>query len=202
LNRVVVIVVLALIVAGCGPKYKLVKQRQAPPDSQTASDCMRECRIQNNTCTYRCSSERGVCLEEQKQRAVADWPNKLELFNAEMQTYHAEKSLYEQETRRINAQKNSLVSTFNTYKYKCQNSIFNRAAYCSQAETARLQLLSVLAENPKEPRKPKKWSLDKLTAEYQESCPQECSCEKSFDTCFESCGGTIETKRICVSGCE
>jgi hypothetical protein len=200
--RIFFIVVMGLALTGCGPKYKLVKQRQAPLNSQMVSACMQECRIQNNSCTNNCSSELKDCLNEQKQKAVADWPGKLELHNSQMQTYYAEKSLYDQHEANVNARRSSLMNTFNTYKYKCQNAVFNRASYCGKAEAARLQLLSALTDNAQEPKKPKKLSLQKLTSEYQQVCSRDCGCEQSFDTCFESCGGTIQTKRICVSGCE
>lgn len=201
MNRSIFIVALALGLFGCGPKYELVKQRQAPV-GEAAANCMKECRIENSTCSSNCAAQSNICMDEQKIRATADWPHKLELFNVEMEAYHAQKSSYDQQKTKNQAEINTLTNTFNTYKYKCKSAVFNRSAYCAQAETARLQLLSALSDTPKEPKKPKKLSLAQLTSEYQESCSQECGCESTFDMCFQTCGGTVETKRVCVSGCE
>lgn len=202
MKGVFVSVVLVLLLTGCGPKYELVNQRKSPIGDPIAAECMQQCRTKNDSCARSCSSEKNACLTEQKERAANDWPAKSELFAAETQTYYAEKALYDQESRRISAEQKSLTRTFNDYKYKCKTSVFNRATYCSRAETTRLQLLALLSEGSDEPKKPKKKSLSGLTKEYQKLCDQPCGCEESFEICFQSCGGTIETKRICVSGCE
>lgn len=200
--RVALLTILMLILTGCGSKYQLVKQRHAPPINASSSACLQECRRQNSACTNNCSSRFNACLDEQKQRAEADWPNQLELYNAQLQTYYAEKSLYDQETAKVDAQKNFLIKKHNMYKRKCHNSEFNSAVYCKEAESARLRLRSLASDYPDKPQKPTKRSLRQLTSEYQRRCSQECGCEKLFDICFESCGGTIETKRICISGCD
>ena len=55
--------------------------------------------------------------------------------------------------------------------------------------------------HPQRPIKPYKPRLQDEIAHAQKLCSLDCKCKDRYNLCYVSCGGTIDTRKICIENC-
>ncbi len=196
----ITITVTLIFLSACSPKYKLVQQKIPPEITTSSSQCLAQCETQMSTCKNSCQTQHSMCLAEQAEFAKQQYPKQLEIDTAALEAYYAKLSLYESQQRGYDAQSALYLKQAHEYKHLCKTALFNRASHCANAKAANYQYSTL--SRPTAPKKPNKTTLEELTISSQEQCNKKCGCEQSYERCFISCGGKIETKRICVSNCD
>ena len=116
-------------------------------------------------------------------------------YEAEMNRYDGEVDSWDRKHIRVEQQ-------FNTYRELCDHKKDRNTYECRRAREADNELTSLEAIEPILPNRPDKPILSKEIKRAQKSCSNKCGCQKEYDNCFVSCGGTLDYKKFCVENCK
>ena len=191
----------ALFFTACSPKY-VIKTLYTQPTTNQGKTCVQECNVKRETCQIHCNQKRDNCLAQAKKRAKANFPSILDEYDHLMHQYEAEMNRYEGEIASWDRKHLRLEQQFQTYRGLCDKKKDKKSYECRRAREVDRELDSVDAIEPTAPPRPNKPFLEEEIKIAQKSCSSNCGCQKEYDNCFVSCGGTLDYKKFCVENCK
>ena len=210
LSVVVIMPAILLLIVACGPKY-VTKTDYFPPGGEAGLACVSNCQNLQQSCQQDCQSSRKLCQDEAWSDAQLTLPTALEIYAVELQHYDRQSAIYHRNLKAYSRLKTDLLQDKSRAQARCESRNLLR---CDRAEDIDDMLDDLKREyyggayNKDAPlyAKPDKPSKPTLQSEadmlMSQRCQQACSCEEGFKQCYRQCGGSIETRKVCVSNCK
>ena len=191
----------ALLFTACSPKYE-IKTLYTQPTTNQGKSCVQTCNLKRETCQTHCNQKRDSCLDEAKKHAKKNFSSIMDEYEEIMHQYEAEVNRYEGEIASWDRKHLRLEQQFQTYRELCNSKKDRKSYECRRASEVDKELESIEAIEPTSPPRPNKPQLQEEIKIAQKSCSNRCGCQKEYDTCFVSCGGTLDYKKFCVENCK
>ena len=192
---------IALLFTACSPKYEIKTNYNPPTDAQGRA-CIQECDVKRQTCQVHCNEKRDHCLAEAKERAKKAFPQIEAEYSAIMEEYASLMDRYEGEIASWDREHARLEQQFRTYRGLCDSKKDRKAYECRRAHEIDDDLEAMNAIEPSAPARPNRPILAEEIKEAQKSCSNKCGCQKSYDSCFVSCGGKLSHEKFCIENCK
>jgi hypothetical protein len=199
--KYLLIALASLLITACSPKY-IVKTLYIQPSTEDGKSCVKECSVKQETCQIHCNQKRDNCLKKTKQEVKAIFPSilneydhEIKQYQAELHRYNRKMALWEMKYKRSEEQKR-------IYRKLCNKRQDKRGYECRLVKKAEEEIDELESSEPEKPTRPKKPSLSEEIEIAQKSCSNECGCQKKYDNCFISCGGTLNYKKFCIKNCK
>jgi len=199
--RYLLICIMALFYTACSPKYE-IKTLYTQPNTPQGKVCVKECNVKRETCQIHCNQKYNSCLEEAKKHAKENFPSVMDEYKDVMQQYKNEINHYEREIASWDRNHIRLEQQFQTYRELCNTKKDRKNYECRRAKEIENDLDSMKAIEPQAPSLPKKPLLSEEVKKAQKTCSNKCGCQKEYDNCFVSCGGTLDYKKFCIENCK
>ena len=199
--KYIVLGLTALFFTACSPKYE-IKTLYTQPTTNQGQVCVQECNVKRTTCQIHCNQKRDTCLEQAKERATRSFPSLLNEYDHIMQQYEAEMNRYDGEIHSWDRKHLRLEQQFQTYRGLCDNKKDRNSYECRRTKEVKNELKAMDNIEPTPPPRPNKPLLSEEIKRTQKSCSNKCGCQKEYDNCFVSCGGTLDYKKFCIENCK
>ena len=190
-----------LLLNACSPRYE-IKTIYTQPTTAQGKVCLKECNVKRETCQTHCNQKRDRCLERAKERAKENFPLVMDKYDNIMHQYEAEMNRYDGEISSWDREHLRLEQQFQTYRGLCNSKKDRKSYECRRASEVDDKLHSMKSTEPTPPTRPNKPLLHEEIKKAQKSCSNKCGCQKEYDNCFISCGGTLDYKKFCVENCK
>ena len=193
------LVTFLLVMTACSPRYE-IKTHYTMPQDIMGQQGVKNCLAEKKVCQTRCDQREERCLATAEKSARDEFHNLSKVYREQLHQYNYEMDRYSDTMRDLEYQENRLQSDVNHYGQKCRT---DKNSYeCRQLNDVKHSLHRLRDREPKEPLRPSKPSLSREIHEAQKSCANECGCDKAYDTCFSSCGGTVRYEKFCIENCK
>ena len=199
--KTTIIALTALLFIACSPKYE-IKTLYNQPTTKQGKVCVQECNVKRETCQIHCNQKRDNCLAQAKLRAKDTFSSLMNEYEHLMRGYEVEMNRYDGEVASWDRRHIKLEQQSQTYRELCDHKKDGNAYECRRAREADNELTSLEAIEPILPNRPNEPILSKEIKKAQKSCSNKCGCQKEYDNCFVSCGGTLDYKKFCVENCK
>ena len=179
-----VLLLIALFLSACAPKYRTTYSYIAPESSQ-AQSCIQTCKEELATCQKVCEANFNICKKKAEKIGKQNYEKKLQQYYKDLEDYASRVQRYELDRELL------------FYDGFCYPGSYG---FCGPFG-GRL-LWGPPPGYTYTLHKPVKPSLEQeiLDAQMKE-CRIDCGCQQSFDTCYEKCGGKVIKKEICIKNC-
>ena len=194
------LLLLALLFTSCSPRYE-IKTLYAVPTNFQGKQGVKGCLAEKRECQTRCNQRQDRCLAKAREVAKDEFVNVKNEYKVELRHYNLDMKKYEKQMRELEHQERRLESDIRHYTSSCDTAKPKSYA-CRQLSELRSDLRELTDTEPDEPSRPSQPSLSQEIRQAQASCSNECGCDKAYDTCFTSNGGTIRYERFCVENCK
>lgn len=176
--RVLILMIGVLFIVGCGPKYQMVNNYQSPT-SEEGKACLIECDKVYASCKEICKANFEICKVKAHETAEAAYEEKIRFYHAKLERYANEMQMYELQR--------------DLYYY---DSYYGYRGYGFYHPYRTFWMEPYPYFRPQKPIKPN-LEEEKLKAEMQ-FCQVDCGCTKSYDNCFQQCGGVITQEKVLI----
>lgn len=184
----------------CSPRYEIKTSYTMPTDNMGRQG-IKSCLAERKNCQIKCDQRQDRCLATTEKAARDGFRDLQSEYREQLNQYNYEMSRYSAIMRDLEYQENRLQSDINHYNSKCRAD--NPNSYeCRQSYEIKDALHRLRGDEPREPSRPLKPSLSREIRHAQASCSNECGCDKAYDRCFSSYGGTVHYERFCVENCK
>lgn len=194
-----ILILLALFLVGCSPKYVVKKQYIAPKDKSFAG-CVKTCEIEKKVCDQDCKNQYDTCLNNAYSRSKDISNIEFVKYNEYYEEYLLK--LRDYKSYRYRFDKNYLMIK-DDYKYFHKQCVKTKEYYACHRKTELKNKMIKMRHNrmvhPQEPLKP---SFQAILKDQQSFCKSDCGCSDSFDRCYINCGGEIVPYKFCVKNCD
>lgn len=191
---------LLLLLTACGgPRYTLVND-YTPPGDAVGRQCLQGCYADQKQCGLDCERGHNQCLDDARIDAEHSYAEKYDFFVQGLRNYNAELETYYADLDRYQQRKYKLEEELEVTRKLCAAAGKDSALFCERKDKLKKKLKYLYS--PVKPAKPAEPSLEAETAKLQATCRKDCGCDSNYQRCYTSCGGKVEQRRICVSGCE
>ncbi|AAC06867.1 hypothetical protein [Aquifex aeolicus] len=190
------IVLLALLLLSCSPKYKIVKEYVLPQNTL----CVQDCKEKFLECKKACFESYNACLKESVERARKVYLSLLKDYERKSREYEKAYENYLKELRTYRETLYRIKEDLKFYERIC--SAYKDKEACDKKEWLKKRIRFYERRKPLPPQKPTMPSYEILLKREREACSCECGCEKLYDACFESCRGKVRIKKVCVENCD
>jgi len=199
--RYIFLGLIAIFLIACSPKY-VIKTLYTQPITNQGKVCVQECNVKRETCQIHCNQKRDRCLTKAKEDAKRNFSSIMNEYEHSMHGYEAEVNRYKSEIDSWDRRYIRVEQQFKTYRELCDKKKDRDAYECRRAREADDELSSLETFEPTPPARPNKPLLSEEIKRVQKSCSNKCGCQKEYDNCFVSCGGTLEYKKFCIENCK
>ncbi len=194
--KTIILILSILLISACAPRYKIIHD-YIPPASNSGLNCLKhKCHKQNLHCQKQCQIQQLNCQIIQEQNAKRDYSqmlmvyySELELFETRLDMFYRDQEHYRHKKKRLEHKKKH---AFEQCKIEKNN--------CSEYKYFKKKLKKL--NKPYKPNKPYIKTLQQTITEYQQSCADDCQCNEYFNQCYVSCGGYVNTRKICIDYCD
>ncbi len=180
----------------CGPKYKIVKTYIPPKDEA----CLKGCKRRLAECKNKCFENYRKCLKESADRAKKIYEVLYEDYKRSLEDYYFQYREYLFALERFRSIEYSLREDYKFYSRICSK--YKDREACRRRDYLKRFLRNLPYERPVKPVRPVKPDYRRILAKESKACNCDCRCTQEYNVCFQSCGGRIETKKICVENCD
>jgi len=190
-----------LFFGACSPKY-VIKTLYTQPTTKEGKIALAECNIKRETCQTHCNQGYNSCLSQAKEQAKKHFPLILDEYSEVMHDYEAEINRYEGEIESWDHKHIRVEQQFQTYRELCNSKKDRKSYECRRAKESERELEDLENIEPTPPARPEKPLLSNEIKKAQKKCSNRCGCQKEYDNCFISSGGTLDYKKFCVENCK
>ena len=182
----------------CSPRYETVYIYN-PPKSLEGKRCVKDCELKKKKCEEKCKEEKRKCYKEAIKTAKEIYSLKFEEYKIAYNDYLTKYKIYRRELNNWQAKYDELLSNYGYFSRICSSD----KKFCSEMSFYKNLLHQHNLHKPKPPKPPVKPDLSEIIAEQKRKmCKLNCDCTDEFNICFESCGGSINIKKVCVENCD
>ncbi|WP_457638655.1 hypothetical protein [Persephonella sp.] len=190
------ILFLLVFLASCSPKYKIEKVYYPPEDRV----CVEKCDKDYTECTAKCLEKHKECLKDSADRAEKIYRKLRDEYERLLSRYYRNYDLYTREMEIYEKNLSSLRKELKFYSRLCSQ--YKDKEACSRREKTRKKLKHLEANRPQPPEKPRQVNFEEILEKERKACSCDCGCRDIYDACYQSCGGKVEIKKVCVENCD
>ncbi|OAG28451.1 hypothetical protein [Thermodesulfatator autotrophicus] len=190
---------LFLLSACGGPEY-IIKNHYILPADTSSSPCIKDCQEKFENCQKACEAQYHACLSDVRQKATSLYEKELKKYREELNIYQDETNLFQQKLALYLEKLKELSDDYHFFEKICQEKQDKYA--CSRQEELKKKISRLKQEKPSHPLKPVEPDLEDIIKKLTATCSRDCGCQKIYDHCFISCGGTIIPEKFCVENCQ
>ncbi|WP_457643854.1 hypothetical protein [Persephonella sp.] len=187
---------LLIIISACSPKYRVEKIYHPPQDKI----CVQKCQAEYTVCQDKCEDNYLRCLRDSIDRSQKIYSALQKEYSSRLKNYYREYNLYIREMEEINARLKRLNEELKLFSKICSK--YRDKDACKKKDSLNKQIRRLKANQPSPPPKPAIVELDEILKKERAMCSCDCGCKEIYDSCYQSCGGRVEIKRICVENCD
>ena len=187
-----------LLLVACSPRYEIKANYILPTDTQ-GKTCVKNCLSKQEVCKIRCNARQDECLVKARESVKENFSNIINAYKEDLREYEDELRQYYLE---LNSWKRKIEFTnldLRYYRDRCRQ---DNKYECNRANEIRDSLHHLEYSKPIKPQKPTRPSLASEIQNAQRICSKNCDCKDEYNSCFSSCGGTIQYERFCVENCK
>ncbi len=184
-----------VLFTSCSPKYRLEK---IYIPSKTDQTCIEKCRKEKYRCEKECLKQRDRCLKDALLKAKKIYTYQKQIYREKLKRYFKQYDRYITEYKLWQDKYLRLNEDYQYYTRKCKID----KNWCNEKEYYKKLLEDWIRLKPEKPQKPKEPSFREILKQQQSLCLKDCCCNTDFDICFQSCGGKIIFKKICIENCD
>ena len=168
----------------CTPKYKIIHTYSAP-QSEGAKACVATCQEKLATCKALCKANFDVCKIKAEQIGKRRYNEKLKSYYQALENY---------------------ANQVQQYNMDREFYFYNDFYYYGGPYGYRGPFGPYWTWGPPTPmytlRKPVKPNLEQeIQLAQMQHCQIDCKCQNSYEQCFQSCGGKVISKKVCIENC-
>jgi len=184
------------VLLACSPKYRVEKVYHPPENKACIEKCQRDFKECQNNCQHRYKE----CLKESIQRAEMIYSNLQKDYSARLKRYYREYELYLKKKELINSEIKRLSKELEFLTRICSK--YRDKEACERKKELSRKIRKLKSRRLTLPSKPSEVSLERILEKEREICSCDCGCKEIYDACYQSCGGRVEIKKICVENCD
>lgn len=188
--------VFVILVFSCSPKYKVEKIYHPSQDK----NCLKRCDDEYIKCQSDCKKNYSVCIENSLSRAQKIYSQIAKEYEKRFNEYSKSYEIY---LKQLENHKKMLTSLKGDYKFFSRMcSQYKDKEACRKKDQLKKKIKYLENNQPNAPVKPSEPSFEKILKKERQVCSCDCGCKELYDACYQSCGGSIEIKKICVENCD
>lgn len=195
----IVLVIVAVFLAGCTPRY-VVKNQYVPSQDTGFTQCISAYEAEKNICEQNCRADYQVCLDSAYERAKSIHELQLIKYNELYENYLFEFRVYKTYKFEFDRNYRNLERDYRYFSKECSK---KKNGFTCRRKNELINSMEIMKRDRlRRPRVPKKPSLNTIVKNQQSYCISNCSCSKKFDIGYENCGGKIISYKYCVENCD
>ena len=194
--RILLFLFSLIIFTSCSPKYKIEKIYHPPTDKI----CLEKCSTDYHRCQNICQKNYSDCLKKSIERAKAVYSQLQKEYRIRMEEYYKNYDLYIKKSEDYRRQLKTLKDNYKFYERLCSQ--YKDKESCQKKEKVKKYLKQLEVNRPAPPEKPVEIGFNSILDKERKACSCDCGCKEIYDACYQSCGGKVEIKKICVEHCD
>ena len=196
------------MITGCSsPVYTIVND-YFPPENELGLNCIKQnCQTKLEQCNNDCQKIYQICLSKAEIKASEAYRIEASQYQMELLQYQIDKNIYDRQLSHYHKRKDKLNYNIKKYSKYCREEQKHKESdhrdkqeNCETVKYYKHQLKHL--DKPDYIDEPHQPSLIELTKEFQSSCDQHCQCTPNYNQCYVSCGGQVQSRRLCTANCE
>lgn len=197
--KYVFLLLAALLLVGCGPRY-VIKNQYIPPASSVSQSCLNNCSMIRQNCQNICQQNYQYCLDDAYAKAKAVEIDEQRAYDVAYSRYQMDYGFYRMEMQRWQRDYYDYSRDLSHYQSQCER---NKDPYaCKKRDELRNYMNRLSHDRPREPWIPARPTFEQILVNQQSFCTTNCGCEQSYDNCFVGCGGQVIPHKMCVENCD
>ncbi|NPA57940.1 MAG: hypothetical protein GXN94_01470 [Aquificae bacterium] len=184
------------LISACSPKYRTEKVYYPPPDKSCVERCIKD-RLK---CQSDCQDRYNRCLKQSVLRAERIYRQVEDQYEKELKRYYREYDLYLKKKGYAESQLKRLRQELDFYRRICSR--YKDREACDRKKQLEKRLRYIKNKKLKPPAKPRKVSFDEILKQERKACTCDCGCKEIYDACYQSCGGKVEVRKVCIENCD
>ena len=199
--RYIYLTITAIFLSACSPKYE-IKTLYTPPTDHTGRQCIQSCHTKQSNCQNSCNAKQSQCFVQKERQIKDSFPAMMNEYNNIMRQYEGEMIRFDTALSLWERKHTQLDQQFHTFDNVCRSRAQGESYECRRASEVDDELQHMSNAEPIPPQRPVKPLLSYEIKQAQKSCTNECDCQKVYDSCYISCGGTLKYEKFCVENCD
>lgn len=196
MKKLILISLFIFFNSACSPRYKIIHD-YIPPENESGLACLQQqCHKDNLHCHSQCQKKYNQCLHTQDKAARENFYLVLDDYYSSLELYQSDLELFYEKEKSFHSKKQLLEYKKDQFYKKCK---LNKE-FCSKHKKYKKKLKKLY--RPYKPQKPHKPGLQEEISIAQQSCHSDCQCQDKYNQCYISCGGIVNTRKICLENCE
>lgn len=187
---------LSIFVFACSPKYKVEKIYHPPKDKA----CLDKCQQDFIKCENICTTNYKKCLKESIDRANKIYSKLRKEYEENLKNYYEAYRNYQKQFEIYQNLISSKQEQLKFYEKICSK--YKDKDACYRRDMLRREIENLKRKKPIMPKKPIEVSYEDILKKERNICTCDCGCKELYDACYQSCGGYVEIKKICVENCD
>lgn len=192
-------VCIALLFAGCGPRY-VIKNEYIPPASSRSQPCLNNCSLIRQGCQDQCQRNYQYCLDDAYGKAKAVEMDEQRAYEMAYSRYQMDVMRFEMDLRHWQRDYYDYSRDLSHFQRQCEQNKDPNA--CKRRDELRRYMNRLNHDRPREPWVPTRPTFEQILVNQQSFCTTNCGCDQHYDTCFVGCGGQVIVHKICVENCD
>jgi len=193
------LLVIALLLVGCGPRY-VVQNQYIPPARSSAQPCIDNCSQMRQGCQAQCQQNYQFCLDDAYMKAKSLEIDEQRSYDMAYSRYIADVGHYRMAFHAWQRDYDDYSRDYRHFQNQCEREKDARA--CQKRDELNHYLNRLSRDKPREPWMPTRLSFEQILLNQQSICTTHCGCEQLYDNCFVGCGGQVIPHKICVENCD
>ena len=196
MKKLILISLFVFFNSACSPRYKIIHD-YIPPANDSGLACLQQhCHKDNLHCHSECQKNYNQCLNSQDKGVRKDFNLVLDKYYTNLELYQSDLELFYEKEKSFHSETKLLEHKKDQFLKKCK--LDNE--FCSEHKKYLKKLKNL--HQPYMPKKPDKPNLLEEISKAQQSCHSDCQCQDKYNTCYISCGGVVNTRKICLENCK
>lgn len=193
------LVLLLLVVTSCSPVYKVAHDYK-PPSTKRGLICLQGCQSQLKQCSQRCSVKYNNCSIKATSQAKKRLPKLLQAYPQKLEQWLNAKAQYQSELDWYEFRLDMARLRRDQHITHCVNE-GKKKSKCTRTYGYYLTDFPYSRPSFSVPR-PKKPTLEGEASKIRQlNCSTDCGCQSSYRLCYTSCGGVVNSKKVCIKNC-
>ena len=194
--RISLLFFILIVLISCSPKYKIEKIYHPPTDKT----CLEKCQTDYQRCQNICQKNYTNCLEKSIERAKTVHSQLQKEYQIRLVEYYKNYDLYIQKSEDYRKQLITLKDNYKFYERLCIQ--YKDKESCQKRDKVKNYIKQLEINRPVPPEKPARVKFNSVLERERKACSCDCGCKEIFDACYQSCGGKVEIKKICIEHCD
>ncbi|WP_024954200.1 hypothetical protein [Sulfurospirillum arcachonense] len=194
-----ILILLALFLVGCSPKY-VVKKQYIPKKEKSFAGCVQTCEVEKSVCKQDCKNQFDFCMSDAYTRSKDISNIEFLKYDEEYEEYLLKLSDYKRHRHQFDRNYRKVENDYRYFRKRCART--KKHYPCYREHELNKKLLHMRSNVIVYPVAPIKPSFEAILVKQQSFCKSNCGCDESFDRCYVECGGAVVPYKFCIKNCD